>query len=205
MRPLLILLPIVAASTAARANDATYTPLVDIHTVDPACRSLAAIPLTAEIPGPAQDAAISTASCMAVLHVHRLVIAPSDESVRALDEAIAPAIAIFDRVIAHGDAEHAVAALFMESDLYDGNAERIMSSVPRLSPQASANEAVEHRKRVFAADELAQPLRRRALSCRRELARVVASSPELTSNRNAVLAYMITHSRIVEAAGVAQR
>lgn len=203
MRPVLIV-PLIAVSTAAYAGGSTYTPLVDIRDVDAACRTLATVPVNAETTAPSLDAAISTANCMAGVRARRLVLAPTADSVRALDDAVAPAVRIFDRVIETGDAAHALDALYAKADLYDGNADRIMDAVPHFSPQMRAMEAYEHYKLMRVAEDLTEPLRRRAADCRRAIAKVVLAHPELATKHDAVLGYLISNSRIVASSGLAR-
>ncbi len=205
MRTLLLPLVLLAGSLGlARADGARYTPLVDINDVDVACRPLARVPTTAQVAGPSYDAAISTASCLASVRTRWLVVTPTAESVRELDFAIAPAIAILDRVIATGDAEHALIARFAELDLYNGCAARVLASLPKISPQMTRAEVIARDKAVQSADQLIQPWRRRAIASRRQIAVLVARAPGL-AQRNDTLAYMISNSRIVEAIGLASR
>ena len=201
---LLIVGSLVAVSSFAHAGGSSYTPLVDIREVDAGCRGLAVIPANATTPGPSLDAAISTASCLAELHARRLVLAPTLDSVRALDDAVAPAVRIFDRVIATGDAPHALAALYAKADLFDGNADRIMDAVPHLSPQISRAEVAEHEARVRAAADLTAPWRRRAATSRRAIAKLVLVHPELATTRDVVLGYELANSHIVAASGLAR-
>ena len=62
----------------------------------------------------------------------------------------------------------------------------------------------DHYKKVRITDQLSEHWRRRALECRRQIARLVLAHPELAP-RDVVLARMIANSRIVEAAGLAAR
>ncbi len=204
MRPLIVVIPLVAASSRAHAGGQTYTPRVDIRDVDAACRTLATVPLNAETTGPSLDAAISTANCMVGVRARQLVLAPTPESLRALDDAVVPALRILNRVIETGDAAHALAALYAKADLYDGNADRIMDAVPHFSPQMRAMEAYEHYKQMRIAEDLTEPLRRRAADCRRAIAKLVLVHPELATKRDAVLGYLISSSRIVAASGLAR-
>jgi hypothetical protein len=201
----ILLVSLIALPAVARAGELAFTPLVAPAEVDPACRPLAVIPRDARTSGPALDAAISTASCMAARRASAVALTPTADSARELDATIAPALRILDRVIAVGDPARVIAALYMKSDLTDGNAVRIMNAVPRLSPQIGSKETYEHYKRVGVAEQATEPQRRRAASYRREIARVIAMHPELADKRDPVLAYMLVKTRIVDAAGIARR
>jgi len=205
MRRLLLVVPLVAASSFAHAGGSTYTPLVDIREVDGACRPLAAIPLDTTIARPGLDAALSTASCLVTVRTRGLVLTASFDSLAALRDAVAPAIRILDRVIEVGDPEHAVLAEYAKSDIYDGNANRIMNAVPHLSPQIGRGEVRDHEQAVAAADRLTQALRQRAADCRRAIAKLVVLHPELATSHDVVVHYALAKARIVDASGIARR
>jgi hypothetical protein len=194
MRPLLISL-LIASASVARAGSTIHTPLVDGLTIDPVCRQLAMIPKTARVSGPQYDAAISTANCMIRHHTQGLILTPSAQSVRDLDNAVAPALQILERVIATADPAHAVLARYAELDLYEGNTARLLAA-----PRPPAQHIDKH---VAAADVLTQPWRERALETRRSIAAAVRAHPDM-SRRDPVLAYAIANSR-VGAAAVASR
>ncbi len=197
------MLPILVASSLARAGS-PYTPLVDVSTVEGGCRPLAVVPQSIAVTGPSLDAAISTANCVAMIRTRALVLTPTADSVRALDEAVAPAIAILDRVVAAGDPEHALIAEFAKVDILQGNTARMLAALPRLSPQMSRSEVAEHMRLVAATDVLTERWRKQAFECRRKIARLAFRYPDLAEH-DAVLAYMIASTRIVDAVGLAAR
>ncbi|HSD86496.1 MAG TPA: hypothetical protein VLB44_03240 [Kofleriaceae bacterium] len=202
MRPFLICL-LIASSSAAHAGGMIYTPLVNISTVDPVCRRLARIPANTGVSGPQYAAAISTANCMIRHRSQRLVLTPSPQSVRDLDNAVATAVQILETVIATGDPAHAVLARYAELDLYEGNTARLLASVTPSPRQMNGMQAYEYYKNVSAADDLTQSWRESALEVRRSIAAAVRAHPDL-ANRDPVLAYAVAHSR-VGAAAVATR
>ncbi len=198
------LLIVLVASSIAHADSTLYTPLVDMRTVDPPCRTLAEIPSHARISGPMFDAAISTANCMAMTRATQLELAPTQASVNALDEAIGPAMAILDAVIATGDPAHQLIAQHSKLDILQSNTVRVFLAVPQPSPQMGRTEVADQAVVLEATDALTEPWRRRAFECRRQIARLVYQHPALAT-RDAVLAHMIADSRIIDAAGVAGR
>ncbi|HUJ57550.1 MAG TPA: hypothetical protein VLX92_03645 [Kofleriaceae bacterium] len=204
MRPFLFASIVAGAASVAAAGGMKYTPLVDVAAVDPACRVLAQTPQNATVDGPSYDAAISTANCVAMAGTRTLVLTPSADSVKALDDAEAPALAILDRVIARGDAEHALIADYAEVDLLRGNAARMLDALPPLSPQMSRNEVAEHTRQVMVTGVLIEPWLRRATKIRRDIATLVSAHPELAT-RDVVLANIVASTRIVEAVGLAAR
>ena len=205
MRALAIsILLVSAAAVAAGAGTSRYTTFVDLPSVDPRCRHLALIPETSEIPGPMQDAAISTANCMVIVRTRGLALGVDAASVRALDIAVAPAIRILDRVIAIGDPEHVVLARFAKLDILVGNTARLLAVVPRISAMMTPTDVHDHDVKVRTADALTARWRERETEERQELARFIYRHPEL-AGRDQVLGYVIAHSRMAEAAGVATR
>lgn len=202
MRPLLISL-LIASASVARAGDTIHTPLVNGSTIEPVCRQLAMIPKTSRVSGPQYDAAISTANCMIRHRTKGLILTPSAQSVRDLDNAVAPAIQILERVIATADPAHAVLARYAELDLYEGNTARLLAALPPPAQHMNGRQEYEYDKHVAAADALTQPWRESALEARRSIAAAVRAHPDM-SRRDPVLAYAIANSR-VGAAAVATR
>ena len=202
MRPLLISL-LIASASVARAGSMTHTPLVNGSTIDPVCRQLALIPANTRSSGPQYDAAISTANCMIMHRTKGLILTPSAQSVRDLDNAVAPALQILERVIATADPAHAVLARYAELDLYEGNTARLLAALTPPAPHMTGMQQYEYDKHVAAADALTQPWRESALDTRRSIAAAVRAHPDL-SRRDPVLAYAVEHSR-VGAAAVATR
>ncbi|HTR52591.1 MAG TPA: hypothetical protein VMJ10_17875 [Kofleriaceae bacterium] len=198
MRRVAIVL-VIAAASVAHANSSRYTPLVNANEVDPGCRELAVVPLNTETSSPSFDAAISTASCMVSARTRHLVLAPDAASVRALDDAVAPAWAILERVVAAGDPEHVLLARYAELDIVTGNAARLLASVPHISPLMTAQDVHDHYKLVLVADALAQPWRQRAIAIRHAIARLLLAHPELATH-DEVLAYEVEATRLVELA-----
>lgn len=199
MRSVLVILLIASSARAA-----TYTPLVDLGAVEPACRPLAVIPQHARTLGPSYDAAISTASCMVITRTRRLALAPNAQSVRALDDAVAPALAILDRVIRSADPEHVLLALYAKRDILAGNTARLLATLPKASPMMSGMAQHDRDKQVGVADQLTETWRRRAANDGKLIAIVLRDHPELAT-RNEVLAYEVAASRLPQATGVARR
>lgn len=203
MRPLLVLL-LLAGSSIARADGMKYTPLVDANAIEPGCRILAQTPQNAVSDGPSLDAAISTANCVALVRMRRLVLDPSPDSVRLLDAAMRPALAILDRVIANGDPVHRLIAYYAKADLLNGSAARMFAALPRLSPQMSEAEVAEHQRLVRVTGVLVAPWLHHATTLRRDIAELVADHPTLAV-RDDTFAYMVARTRIVDAVGLASR
>ena len=205
MRPLLALLLLAGSSASVvRADGMKYTPLVDVDAVEPGCRTLAQTPQNATTDAPSFDAAISTANCVALVRMRNVVLSPTADAVRTLDDAMAPALAILDRVIATGDAEHRLGAYYAKADLLNGSAARMFAALPRLSPQMSKAEVADHGRLVGLTGVLVEPWLQRATDLRRAIAGLVAEHPELAT-RDAIDAYRVAHTRIADTAGVAAR
>ncbi len=153
--------------------------------------------------GPSYDAAISTANCMAMTRADRLALSPTADSANSLQLAVAPALAILDRVIDTGDPEHQLIAEYAKADILDSNAAR-MYSTSTLSPQVDRTVVANHQRDITALDQATRPWLEEAVACRRAIARIVYTHPELAT-RDAVLARMISNSRITDAAGLSGR
>ena len=191
-------------STTASAQVTTYTPFVDVAHVEPGCRPLARIPGANAPLGPSLDAAVSTASCVAIVRLHGLDVEPSQRGVQAIDEAIAPANAMYDTVIAAGDPEHAVIAEYAKLDLLRGAIARLLDAIPKPTPQMAYNRVAEHQRAVMMAGVWTEPWLRRAEASRRRIARVVYRHPELATH-DPVVAYMIASVHVDETLGIATR
>ena len=203
MRLALIVSSLIAVSSTTHA-DLIVTPLIDASTIDAPCRTLAQIPHNVRISGPEYDAAISTANCMAMTRAQAVQLTPTAESAAALDAAVAPAVAILDRVIETGDPEHQLIAHYAKADLYKGNTARILAAVPTPSPQMASEEVANRDAFVHAVEPLTLAWRQHELASRRAIARLVIANPQLAT-QDRVLARIISDSRIVEAAGLASR
>jgi hypothetical protein len=197
-----IILWLIASSTAS-ADSTIDTPLVDMTDVDAPCRPLAQIPHTAKMAGPSYDAAISTANCMAMTRADGLALSPTVDSANSLRLAVAPALAILDRVIETGDPEHQLIAEYAKADILDSSAARIYAT-STLSPQVDRTNVANHQRDVTALDQATRPWLEEAVACRREIARIVYTHPELAT-RDAVLARIVANSRITDAAGLSGR
>ncbi|MGE5180494.1 MAG: hypothetical protein ACM31C_00455 [Acidobacteriota bacterium] len=203
MRTLLVI-PLILASTAARAEDITYTPFVEVRAVDAPCRAFAEVPPTATTLGPSYDAAISTASCMVSTRTRSLRVDATADSVAALDAAVAPALAILDRVIRVADTEHKLIAYYVKADILSGNTARLLATLPEISPQVTSKEVRERAALVRSADALTLRWRQRALASRREIVRLAGREPDIVV-RNPIVARMVVETRLGPTAGVAAR
>ncbi len=203
MRTLLVI-PLILASAAARADEVTYSPFVDIRAVDAPCRAFAEVPQTATTLGPSFDAAISTATCVVSTRTARLRVTATPASVSEIDAAEAPALAMLDHVIRDGDAEHKLIAYYMKADILAGNAARLLAKLPKLSPQMSSKEVRAHDALVRDADALTLRWRQQALANRREIVKLANHDPAMVV-RNPVVAHMVVDTRLGRAAGVATR
>jgi hypothetical protein len=208
MRIHLIAVTLAAAAAAspgaARANRTMVTPFVDPDAIATPCLALARVPDTSRLYDMRYDAAISAANCTVIARTANLELVPDEASVRALDDATAPSLAILDRVIGAGDPEHALIALYAKVDILQGNADRLRASMPKLSPQMRAPEIVMRDRLLPELDRLTLSWRQQARDARRELAMITRRHPELLRD-DAVVAYMVAHSNLVETAGLAER
>jgi hypothetical protein len=82
------------------------------------CQPLAVIPASAKIPGPALAAHISVASCLAEHAMSSASVSGDHASVKRLDAAVQPSIAMLDEVIATGDPYWQLIAKDAQRDIY---------------------------------------------------------------------------------------
>ncbi len=121
-----------APSTPTKPSITPLTPLAPLAPLLPAdlpaqCRELARTPASAETPPPELAAHLSVANCLAEDEMAHVALAPDDASRLALDAAVRPSLAMFDDVIAHGDAHARFLAEAAKADLYLGLVIRVRS------------------------------------------------------------------------------
>lgn len=89
----------------------------------------------------ALSARVLLASCIADARIAVLSLIDGQESVLAMEEAVEPAIAMLDGVIAAGDPGLKISALHAKADLYGRMAAKMMDTVPppaNTTPEAAA-------------------------------------------------------------------
>jgi hypothetical protein len=117
---------VLVAATAASAAPAS--PLRPLAPAVPTRRAdLASVPASAITTDPDFAAHVSVANCMAEDEMAAVALHPDQASTAALETAIAPSLAIFDDVIAHGNASWRAIADAAKADLFDGMIVRIRS------------------------------------------------------------------------------
>ena len=117
-----LLTPIVAETTPARCR--------------PMIKKTQVPSLKLQLP-----ARIALASCIAEAAMQPLQLIDGQESVLAIEEAVAPAFALLDNVIDVGDASVKIVALRTRADLYGQMSAKMMMTVPPLmtnTPEAAA-------------------------------------------------------------------
>lgn len=196
---------LAAASTAARADRTIEAPPPDgapsgpaltpiaLDELPRACRTLGEQARTRDRAA-ALDARIALASCVAD---HRLEALPPPcdcgESMVAMDEAIAPAVALLDEAIAQGDAEAALIAAHVKGELYAGMRVRMRAAVP--PPADTTEEAIALRdSRIAVLDNLLEPWRAQATTAFDLVVDLARRNPELV--RNPVVRSALASSRV---------
>lgn len=120
------------------------------RSLPPRCEPLARIPASAMIATPTFAAHLSVANCMAEAAMNDLKLTIDDASIARLDAAVAPAVALLDRVIQVGDPYWKLVAEDAKRDLYLGMIVR-ERSIPGLD--LVAHEALEAKLAPWQAQE----------------------------------------------------
>lgn len=139
------------------------------------CAPLRQVPASAKIPVPRIDAKISIANCMAEDALSRLSITPDRTSVQAMNRAVAPSVAILDRVIAEAAPAQQLVAQNAKRDLYEGLVVRARASIPH------ANIAAETKL-----DPLVAPWQNEARQAELAMRQLTRAHPELAQGDQVV-------------------
>jgi hypothetical protein len=129
------LVPVLMCA-ASVAHASPLRPLADAQLPE-RCRPLAAVPVSAVISDPDFAAHVSVASCLAEEALAAAPMRADAAGVAALDRAVAPALAILDDVIGHGDAHWRAFGEAAKADLYRGLAVRLRASVPSAGDRSA--------------------------------------------------------------------
>src|SRR5689334_1874122 len=124
MRSVLLLLLLTASASAAPA----LAPLNRAN-LPTQCQAVATEPASARTLAPRYAAYTSAANCMAMVRLKALQVSPTQESVKAINDAIAPSVDLLDAVIGSGDPAASLIAEYSKADLYRG------AMVVLLSPE----------------------------------------------------------------------
>lgn len=195
MRTLLaaLMLSLVAPAAFAAPSDdttivvlppaATLPPLltpIDAETTPARCRPM--IKRT-QVPSMTQQlpARIALASCIADASMQPLKLIDGQESVLAIETAVAPALALLDNVIDVGDAAVKIVALRTRADLYGQMGAKMMTTVPPLmtnTPEAAALR--DTRKQIL--EGMVEPWKELSRSNHQAIVDLGRHHPELVKN-----------------------
>jgi hypothetical protein len=177
-------------------------PAIDVSAAPAACKSFAG-PAQAPNPVLAWPARVALASCMAEQAVAPLALCDCGQSVVDVDDAVAPALAILDGVIAGGDPASQALASHAKGALYDGFAARLIATLPEPSHEATPEELSLHDMRAQALAPQLTPWREAAAAAFAHAVEVARAHPEVA--RNPAAASAIRDSQQRQAADVAGR
>lgn len=175
---------------------------IDLSTIAEACKPLAKQAMS-PTPAAAVPARISLASCMVDHAIAPLALCDCADSVVAVDQAIAPAIAILDDVIEAGDPASQVIAEHAEGTLYTGLVTRLLATLPKLTGDAGETEVALRDLRKQTLDVQLAPWREAAMTAFQHVVDAAKAHPEVA--RNAQVATAIRDSQQRLAAEVANR
>jgi hypothetical protein len=188
MRPLYAVLPgllfvLTVAPARAQAPGETPTALddVDADALPETCRALAD-EANAKALVRALDARITLASCLADEATRGLDLIDGEESVLALDDAIAPSRALLDEVIERGAPGLQLQAQRAIAGLYAGVASRMLQTVPR--PAGHTDEAQVLRDvRLANVETMIAPWREAETQAYAAIVKLAAAYPRLARDR----------------------
>lgn len=93
------------------------------------CVPLAAVPASAQIPGPELSAHVSVANCLLEVAMNGVTLSSDDPSIKDLNTAVTPGLAVLDNVISVGDPYWKMIATDAKHDLYISMVVRARSSL----------------------------------------------------------------------------
>lgn len=193
MRPMLVLVSVIAFSTVARADNNRVTA-VEARTVPKACADLAWVPSDARTMTPTLEAYTSIAGCIVRERTRALELRPDRNSVDQLELAVRPAIDLLDTTIEAGDVAHQIVALHAKANIYDGLTVMIRNAA-RRNPGFAKQKEVDH---------LVEAWRDHARDANRKVIALADRAPGLVKS-NAVIAYAVRDSRAENRNPVASR
>jgi hypothetical protein len=152
------------------------------------------MPRSAKVIEPALSARVSTASCLAGVILPKVPANDEDASIRALDAAAAPLIALLDDVIAHGNPETQMAAEYTKGDLLLGLGTRARESIPPITPATTITSATEIERRHQRLEPKLTRWNAEATTAFRRVTELARENPKL-ANDNPVLRYMVREAQ----------
>jgi hypothetical protein len=169
---------------------------LDVGALPPSCRWAGAAQASGQ-PAPQQLAGMtSAASCMAIVNLKHLEIEPTQDGAHAVENAIAPSVALLDTVIGSSDLESSLIAAQAKADLLQGAAVKLASSAGRVGTMKGDDLAV-FRFRVDQANTLAAPFREQSAAAFQQLATLSRrDDAHHLAQHNAVVASVVSDRRI---------
>jgi hypothetical protein len=177
-------------------------PGIDAHAVPAKCQAFVAS-AQASAPQVAVPARLSLASCVAEQAVAPIALCDCGQSILDIEQAIAPAVAILDGVIAAGSSVSQALAAHAKGELYAGFVMRMTATVPKLGPNATPEEISLHDMRAEALAAQLAPWRDTARAAFTQVIEIAKTRPEVANNPSAAIALRDSQQRL--AADVATR
>jgi hypothetical protein len=131
----LLVLATTTAQAGAGKNTPAAVPLVIGAEMPAACRTWADDATNARTEQLALGAKLSLANCVAVERLQALTLTGDDASMKALSEAVKPAIAVLDQIMQGSDPAYQIMAAQAKGDLYDSMVVRMRNTGRDLEPQ----------------------------------------------------------------------
>ncbi|MDB4962927.1 MAG: hypothetical protein JWP01_2926 [Myxococcales bacterium] len=152
----------------------------------------------------ALPARISLANCVSDAKINALQLIDGNESIVAIEEAIAPSIELLDDVAAQSDAASKVMALHAKAQLYSNATSRMLKTVPATNQSTQESQALRDARRAIL-EAMMAPWREKQLEAHQAVVDVAKLNPQLAKNPVAQAAIADSRQRVAQAGSVATR
>jgi hypothetical protein len=163
------------------APAAPQLPRIDLAAVPEPCRPLAKQAVAPNVSA-ALTARIALAGCMADRAIAPLALCDCAASIVEVDAAAAPALAVLDDAISAADPANQVLGEHAEGQLYLGFATRLLATLPRLEPGATAADTALRDMRKQTLEAQLAPWREAAMASFQHVVDAAKAHPELATN-----------------------
>ena len=196
--------PPVVHSPAMTAPQAPPVPpkptlmAIDLDAVPAKCKDLGERASSQDF-ALAESARVSLALCTASDKTTTIAVCDCEQSVKDLDEAVAPAFAILDELANVGEPTWQVIALHAKADVLDQLARRVENALPVLPPDASSEQQELRDVRLQMLRPMIEPWRTRAQNVLAQVVRIAKAHPEVGKNQLADQAVRDSRRRLAPA------
>jgi hypothetical protein len=171
-------------------------PPIDFDAVPDACKSIGRFTASPS-PGVALSSRVSLANCIAQERMRPLSLIDCEKSVRDLEAAATPSLALLDDVIAANEPSWKIIALHAKGELLSSMSIRMLSTIPPAPAAANENAYALHDMRMSMLQNLIQPWIALSQDAFRQVERINRQQPTLAVNQTVRSAVLDSQRRIV--------